>query len=659
MKMRDTVVSCKGMETLTRLLNDYIYPDIYKEGVMYMSVFALVDVNFREVVGQQYIKMTLKQLDNYLWSISDITTFLTSDLEYSDDDLQVEYFQQAYNCYSVLGRVCGLVDPGSNLPAEIFQCYSEAWLNLGIKKAKFQLRRLISEARHNEIHEEHVHVQHYELHRPHFHRQVSEEDHVTHQLTVFLAISDSCWKLWEVLTYHTKDKELECCIQLIDGLNALEKLFISEKEKLYLDDHVLEAKEMVKFVRLLDGLKERYSIAGEKLYKLYSHADCNNTNEKLADTFPKLEKMKMLLDDEIQEKMAVYAKGHYNKFQTCIEEKQVNKLISEDNVLQFIDLEMSRIHQFFQKSKRDSQLEKVKHYSQKASLALWNQFEEQLLDFFSVKKRRNKEKNKPARFNMLREGLPDIIACKEIALENSIIDHTTMDRLTDMREEVMFLSSSSSDLIVEFLKMKEEEEEEGEGEDTVPVINYHLGYLRAEDKIVLEVRSILNLTRQNKDKISPEFRATFFPPISGETVCVDQKKTYSPISQSSWLFDTSEDGQPLDRLVFTFPLHSITKRFGNCFICLDLVDKHPLKPSFFIGDAVFQVCKNGTVLPDIPDFTSLESFYSPSYSLKKSLKKEGNKIYHSKQFLELRERRDSLARSLVKWQKKDKNEDAS
>ena len=60
MKMRDTVVSCKGMETLTRLLNDYIYPDIYKEGVMYMSVFALVDVNFREVVGQQYIKMTLK-----------------------------------------------------------------------------------------------------------------------------------------------------------------------------------------------------------------------------------------------------------------------------------------------------------------------------------------------------------------------------------------------------------------------------------------------------------------------------------------------------------------------------------------------------------------------------------------------------------------------
>ena len=47
-------------------------------------------------------------------------------------------------------------------------------------------------------------------------------------------------------------------------------------------------------------MKERYSIAGEKLYKLYSHADCNNTNEKLADTFPKLEKMKMLLDDEIQ-----------------------------------------------------------------------------------------------------------------------------------------------------------------------------------------------------------------------------------------------------------------------------------------------------------------------------------------------------------------------
>ena len=55
----------------------------------------------------------------------------------------------------------------------------------------------------------------------------------------------------------------------------------------------------------------------------------------------------------------------------------------------------------------------------------------------------------------------------------------------------MFLSSSSSDLIVEFLKMKEEEEEEGEGEgeDTGPLINYHLGYLRVRfNKELLEIR---------------------------------------------------------------------------------------------------------------------------------------------------------------------------
>merc|ERR1712226_1248469 len=167
----------------------------------------------------------------------------------------------------------------------------------------------------------------------------------------------------------------------------------------------------------------------------------------------------------------------------------------------------------------------------------------------------------------------------------------------------------------------------------------------------------MNLRRQNKDKISPEFRATFFPPSSGDVLIVNQRKSYPPINQTSWLFDTSEDGQPVDRLLFELPLHNFTRRTENCFICVDLVDYHPIKPSFIIGDAVFKVCKNGTVLPDIPEFSSLEEFLVPSFSLKKILKKEGNKIYQSKQFLELRDRRDGLAKSFIKWQRPDKNED--
>ena len=71
-----------------------------------------------------------------------------------------------------------------------------------------------------------------------FFRQVSEEDHVTHQLTVFLSISDSCWKLWEVLTYHTKGhgegRRKEGRNEELRGINTH---MISQQVKYYLGNY--------------------------------------------------------------------------------------------------------------------------------------------------------------------------------------------------------------------------------------------------------------------------------------------------------------------------------------------------------------------------------------------------------------------------------------
>ena len=188
----------------------------------------------------------------------------------------------------------------------------EAWVEIGIRKAQLYLKRLVSLARKDEI--ENINAQIVKLHS----RQLSEDELINQQLQFFHNIHESCWKTFDDLPFPTKELQVKCCIQLIHGFNILESKFISEKTNMYLEDEVLDADEMVKLIKLLDGLKERYSVVSDKLRGLFKDSESEEDKEKIAETFPKLNEMRRMLNDEIQARMEHYANSHSSKFQVIL-----------------------------------------------------------------------------------------------------------------------------------------------------------------------------------------------------------------------------------------------------------------------------------------------------------------------------------------------------
>ena len=198
-------------------------------------------------------------------------------------------------------------------PEILFQDYMEAWVGLSIKKAKLYLRRLASQARKDEI--DNIHSQ--SRHR-HPSRQISEEDLINQQLQTFNFIHESCWTTFDDLPFSSQELEVKCSIQLIQGFNILESRFITEKTNMYLEDEVLDADEMMKLIKLLDGLRERYLVAGDRLHLLYSNSQLEKDKEKIAETFPTLENMKRMLNEQIQARMENYAHSHSAKFRVNV-----------------------------------------------------------------------------------------------------------------------------------------------------------------------------------------------------------------------------------------------------------------------------------------------------------------------------------------------------
>ena len=100
-----------------------------------------------------------------------------------------------------------------------------------------------------------------------------------------------------------------------------------------------------------------------------------------------------------------------------------------------------------------------------------------ILEFFSMKKQRNNEKNKPSRFNNLRAGIPEIISAKELLVRDKIMMESTCSALLTMQDELKFLTSDSRSLVSRFLKIKEDMEDVQEVNKGL-LLKYRLGYIQ-------------------------------------------------------------------------------------------------------------------------------------------------------------------------------------
>jgi len=633
-------------------MNECLYPDVYKMTLEYMPLFSTFEVNPKHVVGTRMIHKSKQKISENLWSEAVVSRFLSSLKEFDDNDVQVEYFQQAYNCYSVLRRLVNLVQPHSNIPSQVFQYFSEAWLSLGIKKAKVQIRRLISQAVHDEMDAKGPVSMDANAQLPH-RDKISEEDSLNHQLISFLSISDSCWKLWEDLTYMSCDQKMKCFLLLVDGLKDLEKNFIEGKEKLYLDDHILDVVEMTKQVSLLDGLEAKYRQGEIRLAKMRRDIEDSMDDSirgKVEKGFEKLRMMEGLLEEEIERNINIYARTYTTQIQRFVTDKTLDKKY-EESIVYFLDHLMADIHKNFDKRFQGKE-ERGKTYSMKACLILWNIFEKEIAEHFAKKKERNKEKNKPGRFDIMKNDLPDIIQLKQIAITKQIMADDSSHQLSDMEAELEQLTKSSSDLILEFLRKKESEECLSTKHDATG-ISFKMGYIKSEDKIVLEIKSIYKLRLGAKEKLNLEFRTNILPFQNHEKNMQDQRHPFQ-VHQESHIFDIQESGDNNNQnFIIQVPFNH-QRPLEDSFICIDLFVKHNLRPSEFLGDIIIQVTVNGIVLPGIKEYETITEFNVEYEMQRREISKEGENVYNSQQFEELRVRKDDIAKTFNKWQNKDK-----
>ena len=128
-----------------------------------------------------------------------------------------------------------------------------------------------------------------------------------------------------------------------------------------------------------------------------------------------------------------------------------------------------------------------------------------IVDFFAVKKQRNNEKNKPSRFNYLRDGISDVIAFKQQAIKEEVMNHSSSTALLEMEEELKFLTSSSKSLISRFLRMKEEYEDNQEVYDGL-LLKYRLGYCQ----VIYSFKQKLSERKHINDPKSKEWYIIFF-----------------------------------------------------------------------------------------------------------------------------------------------------
>merc|ERR1711892_1374447 len=87
-------------------------------------------------------------------------------------------------------------------------------------------------------------------------------------------------------------------------------------------------------------------------------------------------------------------------------------------------------------------------------VALWKLMEEELELQFQNRKQRNLSKNKPSRFEHLKEALPVMISVKKEMHDNGVISDLSLHTLSNMNEEVIILTEASRILLTKVLRLK-------------------------------------------------------------------------------------------------------------------------------------------------------------------------------------------------------------
>jgi len=160
-----------------------------------------------------------------------------------------------------------------------------------------------------------------------------------------------------------------------------------------------------------------------------------------------------MIDDEIQAKMKLYCSFYAkSKIQNYLKNKNIH---ADDGKGGFADcLLYFVIEQEIRKLHTHIRMDEYCQGENGINQMLWNTMEDEIIKHFEEKKERNKQNNKPARFEHIKVAMDHLIGAKKSLSHANIIASTDVTALEKVKEQLGILAGDTEYLIKKCLKVK-------------------------------------------------------------------------------------------------------------------------------------------------------------------------------------------------------------
>jgi len=272
---------------------------------------------------------------------------------------------------------------------------------------------------------------------------------------------------------------------------------------------------------------------------------------------------------------------------------------------------------------------------------------------FEEKKKRNKEKNKPSRFDYFKLSLPVMQEAKQLIFNHFDITDVKTDTYKTIMDELRILAEDSRVLVNAVLRMKAEDTQlmTDTGDSESPVLSLRLAHISQENSAIVEILSLAKIPpREGRSASNIQLCLRFSPNSLGTGQVSEWTEVFKDINEAI-IFNISGDDNSDNHQVFEFNLSHMSstfKEWEDGFIIIDLFSVSKISPRQCLGEVVIQVIKNGIVCSEIQTVSSREEWDSDSdvSALSFSLQSYP-RVFTSPEFRQLSERGDSLARAAV------------
>ena len=422
-----------NFEVCRNVVNKHIYAEANPPQV-YQNIFADVYPEYSLVLCDKLVRLAIEMLPKQQAAQLDPLGLGLSIGQLHSISQDNQKLQMSYDCFVALKRVWRVLHPGEKLPDQVYETFAahaNRWHDMAIHKAKLKVEKLLEYLANNT----------HEFEAPSDNGAEEGDDHLEIEQDItnttlinFQAMAESCWTWRKELDWPDPSVNLRMGLTLVKTFAKLEDDLLSVFDKIHMEDNTYDAFELSRTIKLLKGLQSRLQTSAIELRQLHEEhlvdEDADPTQQldfkqQMEEVYQTIADMEEKQKKEIQLKVNDYCEGRRSTMAAFIKDK---KLVDDeqqkiDCLMDYLDKEMKDIYACLRDECPSIVIAK-----------LWAVMEEELSKWFKRKKKRNLQKNKPARFRHVAEAITIIIEVKTNLFNDGVIKDSDLDFLNKGRK---------------------------------------------------------------------------------------------------------------------------------------------------------------------------------------------------------------------------------